>query len=79
MEQVSKLFGGLAVCAIEAIVDKTGNEHIIEVNDSALTLMGDSQEDDRRYIAELVATRMQVSRFLSSFLIYLIFHFNLYF
>ena len=42
-------------------MDKTGNEHIIEVNDSALTLMGDSQEDDRRYIAELVAIKMQVS------------------
>lgn len=59
VDEVSSLFGGLDICAIEAIVDKTGNEHIIEVNDSALTLMGDSQEDDRRYIAELVAIKMQ--------------------
>ncbi|XP_050686263.1 synapsin-like isoform X2 [Eriocheir sinensis] len=59
VDEVSALFGGLDICAIEAIVDKTGNEHIIEVNDSALTLMGDSQEDDRRYIAELVAIKMQ--------------------
>lgn len=59
VDEVSSLFGGLDICAIEAIVDKSGNEHIIEVNDSALTLMGDSQEDDRRYIAELVAIKMQ--------------------
>ncbi|XP_063842811.1 synapsin-like isoform X2 [Scylla paramamosain] len=59
VDEVSSLFGGLDICAIEAIVDKAGNEHIIEVNDSALTLMGDSQEDDRRYIAELVAIKMQ--------------------
>lgn len=54
------MFGGLDICAVEAIVDKGGAEHIIEVNDCALTLMGDTQEDDRRYIAELVATKMQV-------------------
>lgn len=59
VDEVSKLFGGLDICAIEAIVDKSGSEHIIEVNDSALSLMGDSQEDDRRYIAELVATKLQ--------------------
>ncbi|KAK8724928.1 hypothetical protein OTU49_010984 [Cherax quadricarinatus] len=59
VDEVAALFGGLDICAIEAIVDKSGNEHIIEVNDSALTLMGDSQEDDRRYIAELVAIKMQ--------------------
>ncbi|KAK4292017.1 hypothetical protein Pmani_035192 [Petrolisthes manimaculis] len=59
VDEVSAMFGGLDICAIEAIVDKSGNEHIIEVNDSALTLMGDSQEDDRRYIAELVAIKMQ--------------------
>lgn len=30
-----------------------------QVNDSALTLLGDSQEEDRRQIAELVSARMQ--------------------
>ncbi|KAG8236721.1 hypothetical protein J437_LFUL014216 [Ladona fulva] len=50
----SDLFGGLAVCALEIVVGRDGREHIIEVNDSALTLMGDSQEEDRRHLAELV-------------------------
>lgn len=38
---------------------KDGKEFIIEVNDSALTLLGDSQEEDRRHIADLVVGRMQ--------------------
>ncbi|XP_046384730.1 synapsin [Ischnura elegans] len=54
-----ELFGGLAVCALEIVVGRDGREHIIEVNDSALTLMGDSQEEDRRHLAELVVNSMQ--------------------
>lgn len=60
VDEVSELYGGLEICALEIIVGKDGKEHIIEVNDSALTLMGDSQEEDRRHIAELVTGRMQV-------------------
>lgn len=54
------MFGGLEICALEVVVSKDGREYIIEVNDSALSLMGESQEDDRRHIADLVAHRMQV-------------------
>jgi glutathione synthase/RimK-type ligase-like ATP-grasp enzyme len=61
VDEVSELFGGLDICALEIIVAKDGREFIIEVNDSALSLMGDSQEEDRRHIAELVAHRMQVN------------------
>jgi glutathione synthase/RimK-type ligase-like ATP-grasp enzyme len=60
VDEVSELFGGLDICALEIIVAKDGREFIIEVNDSALSLMGDTQEEDRRHIAELVAHRMQV-------------------
>lgn len=60
IDEVSELFGGLDICALEIIVSKDGREFIIEVNDSALSLMGDTQEEDRRHIAELVAHRMQV-------------------
>lgn len=56
---MSDLFGGLDICALEVVVGKDGREYIIEVNDSALTLLGDSQEEDRRHIADLVAARMQ--------------------
>lgn len=70
VDEVSELFGGLDICALEIIVAKDGREFIIEVNDSALSLMGDTQEEDRRHIAELVAHRMQVKsklRFICSY------------
>ncbi|XP_054168399.1 synapsin-like [Oppia nitens] len=59
MDEVSDAFGGLDIFAIELIVGKDGKEHIIEVTGSAMTLLGESQEDDRRAIADLVVQRMQ--------------------
>lgn len=63
IDEVSSLFGGLDMCALEMITSRDGREYIIEVNDSALSLMGDTQEEDRRHIAELVTQKMQVSHF----------------
>lgn len=59
--QVSELFGGMEVCGLSIAVAKDGREHILNASDSTLTLMGDTQEDDRRHIADLVVTRMQVN------------------
>lgn len=58
--QVSELFGGMEVCGLSIVVAKDGKEHILSATDSTLALMGDTQEDDRRHIADLVVTRMQV-------------------
>jgi len=60
VDSVATLFGGLDICALEVIIGKDGREYIIEVNDSALSLMGESQEEDRRHIAELCISRMQL-------------------
>jgi len=59
IDQVSEIFGGLAICSLEAVVGKDGREVIIEVNDCALGLMGESQEEDRRLIADLVLQEME--------------------
>ncbi|XP_038210530.1 synapsin, partial [Zerene cesonia] len=59
IDEVSEIFGGLEVCALELVVGKDGREHIIELNDSATSFMGDSQEEDRRHLSELVFQRMQ--------------------
>ena len=48
------------MCSLEAVVAKDGKEYIIEVNDSAMGLMGESQEEDRRNIAEFVIKEMEV-------------------
>ena len=54
------MFGGLDICSLEALVAKDDKEYIIEVNDCATTLLGESQEDDRKHIAELVLKTMEV-------------------
>lgn len=41
-------------------VGKDGREFILSATDSTFALMGDTQEEDRRHIADLVVTRMQV-------------------
>ena len=38
---------------------KDGREVIIEVNDCAMGLLGESQEEDRRHIAEVVLEEME--------------------
>ena len=51
---VSEMFGGLDICSLEALATKDGREVIIEVNDCATDLLGESQEEDRKNIAEVV-------------------------
>ena len=55
------MFGGLDICSLEAVVAKDDSEHIIEVNDCAMKLMGDTADEDRELIAQLVLQRMEVS------------------
>lgn len=50
------------MCGLSIAVGKDGREHILGASDSTLQLMGDSQEDDRRQIADLVSTKMQVRK-----------------
>ena len=59
IDEVSELFNGLDVVALEAVLSKDGKEYIYEVTGSQMTLMGETQEEDRRLIAELVCSKMQ--------------------
>ncbi|EDV93096.1 GH19116 [Drosophila grimshawi] len=59
VDEISELFGGLEVCGVSVVVGKDGREYIISACDSTFALIGDSQEEDRRQIAELVSGRMQ--------------------
>jgi len=59
--KISELFGGMEVCGISVVVAKDGREHIIGAKDCTFALIGDTQEDDRRQIADLVSARMQVT------------------
>jgi hypothetical protein len=58
VDHVSQLFGGLDICSVDALVGKDGRETIYEVNDCTMLLLGESQEEDRRLIAELALVRL---------------------
>ena len=60
IDEVSKIFGGLHICEVQVVVHtETQKEYIIDVVDSAITLLGEQQDGDRRLIAELCLDTMQ--------------------
>ena len=61
--KVSELYGGLEICAINVIVAKDNKEYILKASDCTFNLIGDTQEEDRRFIADIVSARMQVRNF----------------
>lgn len=61
VSKVSELFGGLEICSLAVIVGKDGKETILKATDCTFSLIGDTQEEDRRMVADIVTARMQVS------------------
>lgn len=59
IDEASEVFGGLDLVAVEALLSKDGKEYIYEVTGSQMTLMGETQEEDRRLIADLVCAKIQ--------------------
>eukprot|EP01105_Mastigella_eilhardi_P007691 TRINITY_DN1929_c0_g1_i3.p1 TRINITY_DN1929_c0_g1~~TRINITY_DN1929_c0_g1_i3.p1 ORF type:complete len:326 (+),score=83.47 TRINITY_DN1929_c0_g1_i3:67-1044(+) len=57
-DEASKMFGGMDMLALDAIVDKNGNEYILEVNGSALGLAPEKEIENLRAIRDLVVQRM---------------------
>lgn len=58
LDEVSNLFDGLDMLTVEAVADKDGREIIYEVTGSQMPLMGESQEEDRKLIADLICSKM---------------------
>ncbi|XP_065569525.1 synapsin-like isoform X2 [Artemia franciscana] len=59
LDAAADALGNLDLCEMEVLLGRDGKESIIEINDCAFTLLGESQEEDRRLIAELVLLKMQ--------------------
>ncbi|UJR35366.1 hypothetical protein I4U23_028123 [Adineta vaga] len=60
IDEISQLFGGLDICAVEIVQSKDGKEYIVQINDCCMQLLGETQDEDRRCIAELVMHKMQI-------------------
>ena len=58
LDEVATLFGGLDILTVEAVADKEGREIIYEVSGSQMALMGETQEEDRRLISDLLCHKL---------------------
>lgn len=58
LDEVATLFGGLDILTVEAVADKEGREIIYEVSGSQMSLMGETQEEDRRLISDLLLQKL---------------------
>ncbi|ESN90625.1 hypothetical protein HELRODRAFT_130473, partial [Helobdella robusta] len=58
VDECSKIFGGLDIICVKAILAADGREFIVEVTDSSLPLLGNEQEEDCQLMADLVIRKL---------------------
>ena len=58
IDSASSIFGGLDICALDVLKTKDGKDVILELNDTAIGLMGSYEVDDESNIRDLVVNRM---------------------
>ena len=59
VDECSTFFGGLDICAVDAIHCEDGKEYILEVNDTSIGLHPDHEDEDNQHICDLLLVRME--------------------
>lgn len=59
--QCGTLFGGMDILAIDLLVDKDGKEIILEVNDCSIGLVPDNEDEDMKYMRDLLLDKVVLS------------------
>ena len=58
---MSQLFGGLDLCAVEVVQEKSsGNEFILTINDCTMKFFPQTQEEDCQILADLIVHQMEI-------------------
>jgi len=57
-DEVSHMFGGLDILALDVLHTTDGKDYIIEVNDTAPGLMYEHEQEDLKSIRDLVVARL---------------------
>lgn len=57
-DECSKMFGGLDILAVDAIHAADGKEYILEVNDTAIGLGPENEDEDHVHIRDIVIERL---------------------
>ena len=60
-DEAAALFGGLDICTVDALVEASGREWILEVNGTSSGLFSDRAAEDNLHIRDLVLARMNLS------------------
>merc|ERR1719204_1311624 len=59
INEVEKIFGGLDICGLDAVHDnKTGKYHILELNGTAIGLVGRHEIEDMGHMRDLVVAKL---------------------
>merc|ERR1719317_1828729 len=59
IKEVEKIFGGLDICGLDAVHDsKTGRYHILELNGTAIGLVGRHEQEDMGHMRDLVIAKI---------------------
>ncbi|ESN94056.1 hypothetical protein HELRODRAFT_103005 [Helobdella robusta] len=57
--ECSRVFDEMDICALQLLTNSDGKEFVIDAYDSTMPLLGDTQEEDRKLIADVIVDKLK--------------------